>query len=147
MTNGTSKPAIDTPADGDFASYVERLAAATPPPAAQQATPATEQPQQQQQQPSLRAILEPLLPLQGLVMPARQVVLVLIALQAVALFVFYSGSFMNLLTLAIIWWALGRLALELERLSPGGTNAAIDPNAVREGMQRLVKQLKALQKK
>ena len=97
--------------------------------------------------PGLAGILEPLLPLQALLRPARQVVLVLIALQAVALFAFSQGSFMTLLTLAVLWWALGRLGLALARLSPGGESAAIDPEAVREGFRRLAELVKARARK
>ena len=141
MTNKTSKPDFDTPADGDFATYVERLNAAAPQAPADPVISATGRSQSS----GLDEILEPLLPLQGLLRPARQVVLALMALQVLALLLFSSGSFMNLLTLGFVWWALGRLALELARLSTGAKDATIDPHALREGWQRLVARLKSIE--
>ena len=193
MTTGPIKPELDTPPDGDFAAYVERLSAAAPPPAAAMpqfsaaapATPPASPPASpfetispypssssrgaaqsvpplptgpsrtaepagpsasaagSSQPLGLSAFLEPLLPLQGLLRPVRQVLLVLIVLQAVARFGFSTGSVSNLLILGLIWWALGRLALELARLSPAGAVAAIDPKALLEGLRRLAEKMKS----
>jgi hypothetical protein len=188
MKTEPSKPKLDTPHDGDFAAYVERLTAAAPSPAATMssftapvpplssaspaslpetgtagrsgrsrqtgqsdpsspAAPSDPAPLRTGPSPGLAGILEPLLPLQALLRPARQVVLVLIALQAVALFGFSQGSFMGILTLAVVWWALGQLGLALARLSPAGEAAAIDPEALREGFRRLAAHLKSKARK
>jgi hypothetical protein len=68
---------------------------------------------------------------------------VLIVLQAVARFAFSTGSIGNLLILGLVWWALGRLALALARLSPAGAVAAIDPKALLEGLRRLAEKMKS----
>lgn len=125
MTTGLTKPEWDTPPNGDFASYVERLTAARPvipvpvpsrPGAKAPATfsvPAVSVgdahlplqilarafglvPGELQLQPFLRVLRT-----------ARVVLLVLAALHVAALVLWGRGSLVGLLMMAGLWWGLG----------------------------------------
>ena len=125
MTTGLTKPEWDTPPNGDFASYVERLTAARPvipvpvpsrPGAKAPATfsvPAVSVgdahlplqvlarafglvPGELQLQPFLRVLRT-----------ARVVLLVLAALHVAALVLWGRGSRVGLLMMAGLWWGLG----------------------------------------
>ena len=125
MTTGLTKPEWDTPPNGDFASYVERLTAARPvipvpvpsrPGAKAPATfsvPAVSVgdahlplqvlarafglvPGELQLQPFLRVLRT-----------ARVVLLVLAALHVAALVLWGRGSLVGLLMMAGLWWWLG----------------------------------------
>ena len=125
MTTGLTKPEWDTPPNGDFASYVERLTAARPvipvpvpsrPGAKAPATfsvPAVSVgdahlplqvlarafglvPGELQLQPFLRVLRT-----------ARVVLLVLAALHVAALLLWGRGSRVGLLMMAGLWWGLG----------------------------------------
>ena len=125
MTTGLTKPEWDTPPNGDFASYVERLTAARPvipvpvpsrPGAKAPATfsvPAVSVgdahlplqvlarafglvPAQLQLQPFLRVLRT-----------ARVVLLVLAALHVAALVLWGRGSLVGLLMMSGLWWGLG----------------------------------------
>ena len=125
MTTGLTKPEWDTPPNGDFASYVERLTAARPvipvpvpsrPGAKAPATfsvPAVSVgdahlplqvlarafglvPGELQLQPFLRVLRT-----------ARVVLLVLAALHVAALLLWGRGSLVGLLMMAGLWWGLG----------------------------------------
>ena len=153
MTKRSSNHNLDTPTDGDFASYIERLNTpkATEDPSFN--APDTGMPSVQDANippslpPDLSEILNNLLPFQGFLRPARQVLLLLMALQAVALVFFSGGSFFGILMLFFLWWALGQLAEKLSRLSPMGDAAPVDPQAIKQGVQRLLTQLRSLQNK
>lgn len=125
MTTGLTKPEWDTPPNGDFASYAERLTAARPvipvpvpsrPGAKAPATfsvPAVSVgdahlplqvlarafglvPGELQLQPFLRVLRT-----------ARVVLLVLAALHVAALVLWGRGSLVGLLMMAGLWWGLG----------------------------------------
>ena len=125
MTTGLTKPEWDTPPNGDFASYVERLTAARPvipvpvPSRRGAKAPATFSvpavsvgdahlplqilarafglvPGELQLQPFLRVLRT-----------ARVVLLVLAALHVAALVLWGRGSLVGLLMMAGLWWGLG----------------------------------------
>ena len=145
MTTGLTKPEWDTPPNGDFASYVERLTAARPvipvpvpsrPGAKAPATfsvPAVSVgdahlplqvlarafglvPGELQLQPFLRVLRT-----------ARVVLLVLAALHVAALLLWGRGSLVGLLMMAGLWWGLGWLmqsAAQLGGAQASGVNTA-----------------------
>lgn len=153
MKQGPHRPDWDTPADGDFASYVERLTAApdtraktvshravaveASPPAPAPAAPMGVAPAVIKRAmgkgfadavvlapPELAQVLAPLV---GLIRPARAVLLLLAVANGVALF-FGQGSLWWLMMTAAMWWGLGtmaaRLAPVLHPLAAGGSAAA-----------------------
>ena len=120
MRTGATKPEWDTPPDGDFASYVQRLTAQpqAAAPRAQQSSAAPESPVAAAggPQPSREgASLAPSqfalgwAPFDAGLRTARAVVLVLVALHALALAVFGLGSLVGLIAMAGVWWGLGAL--------------------------------------
>ena len=120
MKTGATKPEWDTPPDGDFASYVQRLTAQpqAAAPRAQQSSAAPESPVAAAggPQPSREgASLAPSqfalgwAPFDAGLRTARAVVLVLVALHALALAVFGLGSLVGLIAMAGVWWGLGAL--------------------------------------
>lgn len=125
MTTGLTKPEWDTPPNGDFASYVERLTAARPViPVPVPSRPGAKAPATF----SVPAVSvgDAHLPLQGLarafglvpgelqlqpflrvLRTARVVLLVLAALHVAALVLWGRGSLVGLLMMAGLWWGLG----------------------------------------
>ena len=125
MTTGLTKPEWDTPPNGDFASYVERLTAARPViPVPVPSRPGAKAPATL----SVPAVSvgDAHLPLQGLarafglvpgelqlqpflrvLRTARVVLLVLAALHVAALVLWGRGSLVGLLMMAGLWWGLG----------------------------------------
>lgn len=151
----------DPPADGDFASYVERLSVAqvVPPApvqregarqkrtaaAASAASAASAAPAPSSRPvPSSRQVAAPGASpsgVTGLVRGVRAVVLLLVIGQALALFYFKTGFLSLLLFTGVLWLALGRLQRILSRVLSGanGTDSA-SLQRLREQLQRSVRE-------
>ena len=132
MTTGKTKPEWDTPPEGDFAAYVERLTgprpAATlvspqPAPAATIAEPISPPPGLVPDAPARAA--GPASPADGLqalpalfsgVRVARAFLLSLTLVHAVTLLVWGRGSWVGLLMMASLWWGLGRMGVIASQL-------------------------------
>lgn len=138
MTTGATKPDWDTPPDGDFAAYVERLTAQKP----LQKAPVTHAPAaavaavgRAAQAPSAGAQAQALLPdllqvmrtLAGVLRTVRAVLLVLVVLHGIALFLLGHGSLPGLVVMGVVWWVLGWLmqsAAQLDSAQASGVNTA-----------------------
>lgn len=147
MKTGSTKPEWDTPPDGDFARYVERLTALAPAITAQPPSPgSTTTTTSSSSKPTTAGgarpvtqgvppdLVQVLMPLFGVLRTARVVLLVLVALHAVALFVFSQGSVPGLVVMVALWWALGWLLQPapkaLSSTGPGAT-PGLEPLQVR----------------
>ena len=137
MTTGATKPDWDTPPDGDFAAYVERLTAQKP----LQKAPVTQAPAaavavgRAAQAPSAGAqaqalppdLLQVMRPLAGVLRTVRAVLLVMVVLHGIALFLLGQGSLPGLVVMGVVWWGLGWLmqsAAQLEGAQASGMNTA-----------------------
>ena len=121
MKTGTIQPEWDTPSDGDFARYVERLTAAKPAPATTMAAaPVTARKLSaapaQALPPDLASLLAPFV--RGLRI-VRGVLLLFMVLHGIALFAFRQGSFPGLAVMAAFWWGLGWLLAAARVGAPG----------------------------
>ena len=137
MTTGATKPDWDTPPDGDFAAYVERLTAQKP----LQKAPVTQAPAaavavgRAAQAPSAGAqaqalppdLLQVMRPLAGVLRTVRAVLLVMVVLHGIALFLLGHGSLPGLVVMGVVWWVLGWLmqsAAQLGGAQASGVNTA-----------------------
>lgn len=135
MTTGATKPDWDTPPDGDFAAYVERLTAQKP----LQKAPVTQAPaaavgraarapnagaQAQALPPDLLQVMRTLA---GVLRTVRAVLLVMVVLHGIALFLLGHGSLPGLVVMGVVWWVLGWLmqsAAQLDSAQASGVNTA-----------------------
>ena len=137
MTTGATKPDWDTPPDGDFAAYVERLTAQKP----LQKAPVTQAPAaavavgRAAQAPSAGAqaqalppdLLQVMRPLAGVLRTVRAVLLVMVVLHGIVLFLLGHGSLPGLVVMGVVWWGLGWLmqsAVQLGSAQASGVNTA-----------------------
>ncbi len=133
MTTGATKPDWDTPPDGDFAAYVERLTAQKP----LQKAPVTQAPAaavaavgRAAQAPNTGAqaqalppdLLQVMRPLAGVLRTVRAVLLVMVVLHGIALFLIGHGSLPGLVVMGVVWWVLGWLMQSAAQL--GGAQAS-----------------------
>ena len=137
MTTGATKPDWDTPPDGDFAAYVERLTAQKPlqkapvtqaPAAAAAVGRAAQAPNAGAQAQALPPdLLQVMRPLAGVLRTVRAVLLLMVVLHGIALFLLGQGSLPGLVVMGVVWWGLGWLmqsAAQLGSAQASGVNTA-----------------------
>ncbi len=149
MTTGATKPDWDTPPDGDFAAYVERLTAQKP----LQKAPVTQTPAaavaavgRAAQAPNTGAqaqalppdLLQVMRPLAGVLRTVRAVLLVMVVLHGIALFLLGQGSLPGLVVMGVVWWGLGWLMQSAAQL--GGAQAS-GMNTATQALQDRLRQV------
>ncbi len=148
MTTGATKPDWDTPPDGDFAAYVERLTAQKP----LQKAPAAQAPAaaaavgRAAQAPNTGAqaqvlppdLLQVMRTLAGVLRTVRAVLLVMVLLHGFALFLLGQGSLPGLVVMGVVWWGLGWLMQSAAQL--GGAQAS-GMNTATQALQDRLRQV------
>ena len=149
MTTGATKPDWDTPPDGDFAAYVERLTAQKP----LQKAPVTQAPAaavaavgRAAQAPNTGAqaqalppdLLQVMRPLAGVLRTVRAVLLVMMVVHGIALFLLGHGSLPGLVVMGVVWWGLGWLMQSAAQL--GGAQAS-GMNTATQALQDRLRQV------
>lgn len=150
MKTGATKPEWDTPPNGDFASYVERLtappSARKAPPMATRATSPARQPAAGSSSTSASQALPPdlaqvLLPLLGVLRTVRAVLLLFLVMHGVALFVFSQGSLPGLIFMAALWWGLGWLIQAApQAIGPKAAGLGARPEPLQERLRQVAQQ-------
>jgi len=141
-----TRPEWDTPPDGDFARYVERLtsaqASAKPPARAQPQERKAERPPVTAGVPAMPPDLAQLLvPFVGVLQIVRAVLLVLTLAHGAAFVVLGKGSLPGLLFMGFLWWGLGRVAAVVSGPeSPGGGRAPMNIAQLQERLRQLAQQ-------
>lgn len=130
MTTGATKPDWDTPPDGDFAAYVERLSAQAP---LQKAPMAQRMARAPQALPP--DLLQVMRPLAGVLRTVRAVLLVMVVLHGIALFLLGRGSLPGLVVMGAVWWGLGWLMQSAAQI--GGAQASGGGTATQALQDRL----------
>ena len=148
MTTGATKPDWDTPPDGDFAAYVERLTAQKPlqkaqvtqaPAAAAAVGRATRAPNAGAQAQALPPdLLQVMRPLAGVLRTVRAVLLLMVVLHGIALFLLGQGSLPGLVVMGVVWWGLGWLMQSAAQL--GGAQAS-GMNTATQALQDRLRQV------
>ena len=149
MTTGATKPDWDTPPDGDFAAYVERLTAQKPlqkAPVSQAPAAAVAAVGRAAQAPNTGAQAQALPPdllqvmrtLAGVLRTVRAVLLVLVVLHGIALFLLGHGSLPGLVVMGLVWWGLGWLMQSAAQL--GGAQAS-GMNTATQALQDRLRQV------
>lgn len=149
MTTGATKPDWDTPPDGDFAAYVERLTAQKPlqkAPVPQAPAAAVAAVGRAAQAPNTGAqaralppdLLQVMRPLAGVLRTVRAVLLVMVVLHGIALFLLGHGSLPGLVVMGVVWWVLGWLMQSAAQL--GGAQAS-GMNTATQALQDRLRQV------
>lgn len=150
MTTGATKPDWDTPPDGDFAAYVERLTAQKPlqkaPMAQASAAAVTRADQVSKARAHATAVpqgmppdlLQVMLPLAGVLRTVRAVLLVMAVVHGIALFLLGQGSLPGLVVMGVVWWGLGWLMQSAAQI--GGAQAP-GVNTAKQALQDRLRQV------
>lgn len=139
------KPEWDTPPNGDFASYVERLSASQAlqsgrAQAAARQGGASPVPLAVALPPDLLKVVAPFI---GLVRIARTLLAVVAAVHALTLVMVGQGSWFGLAVMAGLWWFMG---IVINAAASAGT-AVVPPAAVKERQRQGAQQRKTGNKK
>jgi hypothetical protein len=142
-----TRPEWDTPPDGDFARYVERLTAASAKPLARPQPPAPQERKVARAPVNAGASAAPpdlaqlLAPFMGVLPIVRAVLLVLALGLGAVFFVLGKGSLLAPLLLGLLWWGLGRLAAVVSELESSGAGRPL-PNIaqLQERLRQLAQQ-------